>query len=469
MKKAISAFICALTAALLCAYCTACGTAANNESSQNAAASSEASGKSHNLTDTAEQPEQISYESGSNNSGEKITAVPLSENEKAQKSISAFTNEMFKRCREDDKEKNTLVSPLSVYMALGMLNNGAKNTTQTEITNVLSGNFEGEADTNRSELSSEEINAAMKDCMVKSNDSGILNIANAFYVIEKDYITINDEFKKTVSDDYFAEIFYEKYSKQTVDKINSWVNDKTHKMIPSILPPDAVNQETVSVLVNAAAFEGKWLSPYDPEYDVTEREFTNYSGSIIKTDFMNSEENMYLSDENAVGFMKYYEPGENGLTYCFVGILPDKGVSIDDYVASLTGSTISDMVANKSSEDVIVDLPKFTFSNKYSLPNVLDSMGIHAACETCKADFTGLCSSNSVTVGDVIHKTFIDVDESGTRAAAATAIIMEDNMMEEAPPEPKRITLDRPFVFAIYDMNNNIPVFIGTVTDLTDV
>ena len=65
-------------------------------------------------------------------------------------------------------------------------------------------------------------------------------------------------------------------------------------MIPSILPPDAVNQETVSVLVNAAAFEGKWLSPYDPEYDVTEREFTNYSGSIIKTDFMNSEENMYL-------------------------------------------------------------------------------------------------------------------------------------------------------------------------------
>ena len=95
-------------------------------------------------------------------------------------------------------------------------------------------------------------------------------------------------------------------------------------------------------------------------------------------------------------------------------------------------------------------------------------MGIHAAFNPGEADFTGLCNSNTVTVGNVIHKTFIDVDESGTRAAAATAIIKEDNMMEMEPKEPKHITLDRPFVFMIYDMTDNIPVFIGTVADLTE-
>lgn len=441
MKKAISAIICALAAASLCACCAACGASANNESSQGSDVSTQAS----TPTETTEQPKG------------DVAAVPLSENENAKKGISSFTNELFKQCRKSDKGNNTLVSPLSVYMAFGMLNNGAVGATQTEITAALSG-------AGNSPLATEEINAAMKDYMVSSNDGGILDIANALFIMEKDNITINDAFKTTVSNDYFAEIFYEKYSSQTVNKINGWVSDKTHEMIPSILAPNAVNQDTVSVLVNAAAFEGKWLSPYDPEYDVEELDFTNYSGSTVKADFMISEENAYLTDENAVGFMKYYEPTKGSDNFCFIGILPNEGVDIDEYVASMTDSTISDMVENSVDEYLVVRLPKFSFSNKYSLPSALGAMGIQTAFEPGSADFTGICNSNSVCVGDVIHDTFIEVDESGTRAAAATAITMEDNAIAEIPMEPITITLDRPFVFAIYDLTDNIPVFIGTVT-----
>ncbi len=371
--------------------------------------------------------------------------------------IKSFSNELFKNCFADPNAENpnTLVSPISVYTAIAMVNNGADGQTRNEINTLLTGN---------ENTSIESLNNYLSDYMSKSNSGDIINIANSMFIIDRKDITINQAFNDVLKNSYYAELFHGDTSIKTVEKINSWVNKKTNEMIPAILPPQELNPNTISIILNAVAFDGKWLSPYDPETDVFKKDFNNYDGSVIETDFMNSTENNYIQTKNAVGFVKYYEPDSNDNYYCFVGILPNENIDINKYVESLSANDISDMVSSCEHCDVNVNLPKFTFDVSYKLPKTLSDMGMPTAF-TPSADFSGMAESssgNGISIGDVIHKTHIEVDEKGTKAAAVTGIIMQDNAIAVAE-EPKIVTLDRPFVFAIYDKENDIPLFIGSV------
>ncbi len=179
---------------------------------------------------------------------------------------------------------------------------------------------------------------------------------------------------------------------------------------------------------------------------------------------MYSEEGGYIKGEKETGFVKYYKDGN----YAFVALLPDEGVKMSDYIESLTGERLLSLIENRGGS-VNAGLPKFKFDWSASLVEPLMNMGMETVF-TERSDLSGLGwtdNHEALAISDVIHKTHIEVDESGTRAAAVTAVIV-NRVTSVAPGNTPYVILDRPFVYAIIDTNSNLPIFLGFITDITD-
>ena len=179
---------------------------------------------------------------------------------------------------------------------------------------------------------------------------------------------------------------------------------------------------------------------------------------------MYSTENGYLEDENATGFIKYYKDRK----YAFVALLPNEGITVSEYVNSLNGESLAEMLENPQAIPVNTAIPKFETEYDTDMAEFLASMGMPKAFDASKADFSalGTSSAGNIFISRVLHKTFISVGEKGTKAGAATAVEMRD---ECAPgyTENKTVYLDRPFVYMLIDCENNIPFFIGTLNEIS--
>jgi serpin B len=211
-------------------------------------------------------------------------------------------------------------------------------------------------------------------------------------------------------------------------------------------------------LINAIAFDSEWEVPYE-DWQLFKRNFNAFNGRIQNTDFMRSLEEMYIETDNATGFLKPYSGGK----YSFAALLPNEDVDIADYIAGLTGESLMAALnsAHKHNEGVQAVMPKFSFEYEIEMNDLLAAMGMPTAFCESGADFSrlGHSSAGNLFISKVLHKTFIEVDEIGTRAAAVTVVEVND---ESAGDEPMYVTLDRPFVFAIVDNATNLPVFLGT-------
>ena len=269
---------------------------------------------------------------------------------------------------------------------------------------------------------------------------------------------MSPEFTHAVIDYYQSEIFEEPMDESTLSKINSWVDENTDGMIQEIL--DKIQPGTLMYLVNALTFQAKWEEVYE-DTDVYQGVFTDEDGNELDTDMMRSTESVWLDGADAEGFMKFYEGGR----YAFAALLPDEGVSLDDYVDSLTGSEISDIIESRdASYTVHAEIPKFSSETDMELPDVLKEMGITDAFSD-RADFSRMYDTEGnpgVQISEVIHKTFIEVNEQETKAAAATAVGIVETSLAIDDTE-KYISLNRPFLYMLVDCDENIPLFIGTV------
>ena len=359
-----------------------------------------------------------------------------------------FAVRLFRRCF--DAEKNTLVSPLSVLSALAMTANGAKGETLAEMEKTLG-------------MSTNELNAYFKSMLerirAEEGDTFRFHLANSVWFTSDERFTVNRDFLQTNADYYGADVYRAPFDDTTLAAINGWVNENTDGMIPSIL--DRIPADALMYLVNALAFEAEWPEPYD-EYQVYPGDFTLEDGTKRKVDFMHSEESRYLEDgDAAVGFVKNYKGGK----YAFAALLPKAGRSLSDYVASLDGEKLIDILSSSEICTVNAALPKFEVEFSDDLAEALGDMGMSAAFGP-QADFSGLGTSTggNISITRVLHKTFISVAEQGTRAGAATGVEMNDGCAPEFE-EPKYVTLDRPFVYMLIDRETNVPFFIGTLTD----
>lgn len=374
----------------------------------------------------------------------------ISKNESASKApddefkaaASSFAAELFKE--NYSKGKTTLVSPLSVLTALALVQNGAQGNTLAQLEQALGG------------LDRDTLNAYMRAYCDFLTESDELKIANSVWTDSS--AEAKRAFLQKAVDSYSAQIFSSPLSsKKTVSSINSWVKKNTDGMIPKII--ENADRDAVMMLINAIAFEAKWETPYTND-DIEKLEFNSYSGKSKKTEFMCSTESVYLSDSDAVGFMKPYKNGR----FAFAALLPNEDVNIDDYIASLSGEKLMKIFSSaKKNEEVDVKMPKFKAEYSTQLIDTLKKMGIEDAFDRKSADFSSLIDKNDgAYIGTVMHKTFIEVDQEGTRAAAATLVGISKMSMPAINP----VCLNRPFVYMIVDTETNLPLFIGVQTEI---
>jgi len=360
-----------------------------------------------------------------------------------------FSLALFKKTINE--EKNSLISPLSVLLALAMTANGADKQTLSEMEAVLGG-----------DIDLEELNHYLYSYVrnLPNEKKSRLTVANSIWFREdENRLTVEKEFLQKNANYYDAAAYKSPFDNQTLKDINNWVKKNTDGMIDKIL--DQIEDDTVMYLINAVAFVAEWETVYN-KANIIEGFFTAIGGSEQRAEFMHSEENIYLDDGRATGFIKPYA----GNKYSFVALLPNEDIAIGDYIDMLSGEGFLQTINGAVNTTVSAALPKFSYDYKIQMNASLKAMGMPQAFSPLQADFSklGKSSRGNIFIGEVLHKTFIQVDELGTRAGAVTKVEMKD----EAYIETKVVVLNRPFVYAIIDNASKLPVFIGTVMEIAD-
>lgn len=372
-------------------------------------------------------------------------------NSQADFSIKLFKNGVI-------KNKNSLVSPVSVSLALGMAANGAEGDTLKEFENVLGGGMD---------INSLNRNLAWESTSLKSVKTGKVNIANSIWY-DNTGLSVQKSFLQKNADYFGTGAFSLNFAgTNALPTINSWVKENTGGKIDKAI--SKISPDDIMFLINAVYFEQGWESIYQGSNKGT----FHADGEDVTADFMNSRE-VYLHDGEVDGILKPLE----GNRYSFAAILPKKGVSLSDYIEGMTGKKYMNIIrpAEKILSQYITSgrvpkdykqkfavstLPKFKCGYSLSLKDALKSMGLATAFDSGKADFSNMGKSGkgNIFIGDVMHKTFIQVDELGVKAGAYTG----DVACGASAPPVNKVTFDRPFVYLIVDNETNLPLFMGTM------
>ncbi len=356
--------------------------------------------------------------------------------------------ELFKK--SITKGENSLISPTSIWLALAMTANGAEGDTLKEMEAVLGRG-----------ISLEELNNYLYSYVAElpSHKKSSLNIANSIWFRdEEERLAVEQSFLQKNSDYYKASIYKADFnSPNTLKDINGWVEDQTKGMIDKIV--DKISDNTIMYLINAIAFEAEWSTIYTKN-QVMNGTFKGSDGTQEKVDFMHSMEYSYIEDSKVTGFIKPYAND----SYSFVALLPEEGLKLEDYIEGLTGEEFLKLINEASTDSVMAVLPKFSYDYKITLNDILAEMGMPSAFDASKANFSALgkASGGSLYISEVLHKSFISVDEKGTKAGAATKV----EIKESAVMTNKEVILNRPFIYAIIDNQTKLPVFIGTVQNV---
>jgi serpin B len=356
-----------------------------------------------------------------------------------------FGLELLKTVLESEEAPNVLISPASVSIALGMAYNGAETTTRDAFEKVL--DYEGLTRQEVNEITRELINVLVTN--VKGN---LLEIANSMWIDEG--FPVEQEFIGLNADYYDAEV--REIDLQTagaLESINNWVNEKTRGKIEKIL--EKIDRETVLILLNALYFNCLWEVEFDPG-ETREAPFYNDEGGLYgEVEMMSLESTFHVASTEEFSAVEL--PYKNKKFSMFL-FLPAEGSTVNELVSGLDGDTWNGWLEEfYESEDFTVTMPKFRFDFNRSLAGDLKLMGLEVAF-TGEADFSGI-TPEMIFISDVIHKTYIDVNEKGTEAAAVTAVIFDRSSAGQS------IRLDRPFLFAITENSSKSILFMGKVAE----
>lgn len=375
---------------------------------------------------------------------------PLSDEERQEpeKAAMDFAVELFKHCLEDENSngKNVLISPISVMTALAMTANGAKGETLKQMEKVFG-----------TDMATLNQYLALYMAGLPQGKNYKCKGANSIWFSNRGDLTVEQDFLQTNADYYAADMYEAAFDESTRKDINLWVEQKTDGMIPEFL--SQLPADTMMYLINAVIFDAKWEHPYKKEA-LSDGRFVTEDGEDQEAEWMHSTEYAYLEDANATGVMRYYADKK----YAFVGLLPNEGVSVAEYVDSLTADGLKRMLEDVEHVKVETIIPKFESDYDIQMKDVLAQMGMEDAFSGQTADFSGIgeCTVGPLYIGDVVHKTRIEVGPEGTKAAAVTGVEM-NGAAAPAPEEVKEVYLTRPFVYLLIDCETNQPFFIGTV------
>lgn len=382
------------------------------------------------------------------NDQESLVNLP----EKSAQLIGAdnqFGLELFRKITDEaGVNDNTMISPLSISLALSMTYNGAAGDTKTEMEKTMK--LFG--------LTADQINNAHRALIegLKSADPDVkLRIANAIYYdrmlkVREEFVTVNQKY-------YDASVTALNFSSvDALGIVNGWVSKKTEGKIPTII--DQIDADLVMILLNAVYFNGIWKSKFgDKDTHALPFRFGNGSSQEVAT---MSQETALEYTKNSL-FSAVHLPYGKG-QYQMTVILPNAGKSNADVIAELDNEKWNEWMKGFRMENkVVVKMPRFKFEWKMKLNEILSSMGMTSAFTPYVADFSGINNGRDLFIGYVIHKTYVDVNENGTEAAAVTAVGMITTGMPVDPPQKIYFTVDRPFIFSIAEKTTGTILFIG--------
>jgi serpin B len=381
----------------------------------------------------------------------------------AAASMQAFGVDLYRLIAQEAGEGNLVFSPSSIVTALAMTYAGAAGTTAQEMAATLHFTLEGDAlhqAFNSLDMTLESRSFQEKD--ENGKDVGVLiKTANSLWG-QKD--TVFDKiFLDTLAANYGAGIRlvdYKAAAEEARRAINQWVASKTNDKIPELVPSGTLDAMTRLVLVNAIYLDATWMSQFDPKL-TADGQFTTLAGDQVTASMMTQEFSYpYATGDGWQAVELPYLGGKVGMLL----IVPDQG-HFTEVESKLAGGLVDDAVAGLSEgTQVSLTMPKFKFRTQVGLGDDLVTLGMKSAFDQETANFSGMTTQEKLFISDVIHEAYIAVDEEGTEAAAATAVVMRATAM---PMEPVQLTIDRPFLFALRDLESGAILFLGRVTDPT--
>jgi serine protease inhibitor len=357
-----------------------------------------------------------------------------------------FGIDLFKRIVVSEPDTNIFISPLSVSMALGMAYNGADGQTATQMQNTLG----------LQELTVDEINQAYKDLIalfVGLDEQVAFKIANSVWY--SDAYSPAGMFLQNLTTFFAAQVeAIDVLNPASVDVINDWVKENTEQKIDQII--DALDPTTVLLLINAIYFKGGWTEHFEP-YNTTDAQFNIPDGSQVPCRIMSLTTyfDYYENDDYQAIDLKY-GAGDYSMTL----FLPAVEADIDEIIAGIDQDSYAAMTTDFYVREVRLQMPSFELEYEKSLGDVLQLMGMIDAFDSGVADFSNLIEDEDIFISEVLHKTYVKVDEVGTEAAAAT---VDDGDM--AAPYVNMMRLDRPFIFVIRENNSGTIIFIGKIVN----
>jgi serpin B len=365
---------------------------------------------------------------------------------------NAFALDIYNSLRTENG--NLILSPYSISLALAMTYAGARGETESQMAQAL--HFLPQ---DQLHSSFNALNLALGEEPVNLNKDQQpmkLNIANAVW--SEQTFPFQVEFLDTIAINYGAGIHLADFINQAEParvEINNWVSDKTEDKINDLLPKDSVGSDTRMVLVNAIYFKADWLAQFDSN-STGDASFYLVDGTEVTTKMM--RDGMYIPYKQGDGYQAV-ELAYAGETAAMDIIVPDSG-NFETFEAALNKKNLDEILNGIQPTPVSLGLPKFEFTKDFSLSDTLVNLGMSDAFDGNLADFSSMTGNKDLFIGNVIHKAFVAVDEKGTEAAAATAVIMETTsaMMQDI-----NLQIDRPFIFIIRDTVSGQILFIGRV------
>ncbi len=368
---------------------------------------------------------------------------------------NTFAINLYEALRPQDG--NLVFSPYSISLALAMTYAGARNETESQMAQTMQ--FTLPQDQLHPAFNALDLELASEGKAQGSNGQPMqINIANAIWA-EQTY-HFQQAYLDLIAKNYGAAIQLADFVKNfdpVRGQINNWVSNQTKNKVNDLLAPSSVDSNTRMVLVNAIYFKADWAVPFDAN-TTSDSTFTLLDGSQSQVKMMNNSE-LGLNYVKGDGYQAVELP-YNGNTAAMDIIMPDDG-NFQNFESTLNAQNLNDIFSSMNTMPIALGLPKFTFTTDFSLSDQLKSLGMTDAFDSNKADFSGMTGNHDLFISDVVHKAFVAVDEKGTEAAAATAVIMQ--AMSAPPIQKVHLVIDHPFIFVIRDLTSGQILFIGRV------
>ena len=363
-------------------------------------------------------------------------------------SLNDFSFNFYQQIKSNE-DGNIFFSPYSIFVALSMAYEGAKGNTASEIQNVL----------NILQNDSTTLGTFGKiyNLLNQNQDGYTISTANAFWA-NQDYRFL-PEYLSLLENFYIAEAYELDFANNAVaaEIINSWIEEQTQDKIKDMISSDMLSELTKLVLTNAIYFKGLWANPFNLD-NTYETDFELTSGDTVKVNMMKSDSENSIFNYTETDDLQILELQYSGNNLSMIIVLPkENNITIAE--SAINANNLANWRNDFFEQEINVEIPRFKFEKKYNLNDLLQEMGIIDAFSPGSADFSGMDGTNNLFISKALHQSFIDVNEEGTEAAAATAVIVELT----AIPEQKEFKADHPFVFLIQHKLTGALLFMGKV------